>query len=163
MNKITALIPARGGSKGVPRKNIKKLCGHPLLAYSIMVCKLSEKVDKVIVSTEDSEVMDVALQYGAELLIRPYDLATDKTRDYEVIKHFFNKTDTEQVAYVRPTTPLRSPVVFDFVVDLYFANSHIMTGIRSVHELPESPYKLFKINNEGYCEGFFDEFKGIKD
>ncbi len=63
--KISAIIPARGGSKGIPRKNIKLLKDHPLLAYTIAACKMSKNIDRVIVSTEDEEIASIALRYGA--------------------------------------------------------------------------------------------------
>ena len=71
MKKLTALIPARGGSKGVPGKNKKKLHKHPVLAYSIMACKLSSYIDKIIVSTDSEAIKIVAENYGAEVLNRP--------------------------------------------------------------------------------------------
>ena len=60
MKKLTALIPARGGSKGVPKKNIKQLINHPLLAYSIIACRMSNLIDRIIVSTDDQEIADIA-------------------------------------------------------------------------------------------------------
>jgi len=160
---ITALIPARGGSKGVPRKNIKKLHDHPLISYSIMVCKLSKFVDKVIVSTEDDEIAETARLYGADVLKRPKEFAQDNSTDWQVINHFFDNYDNDCVAYLRPTTPLRKPNVMDDGIQKFFDNIDTMTGLRSMHELPESPYKVFKIGDAGYCEGFFTDFNGIQD
>ena len=162
-HKITALIPARGGSKGVPGKNTKRLHNHPLLAYSIMVCKLSNYINNIIVSTDDEAIKIVAENYGVQVLDRPAELAEDNSTDWQVINHFFESYDDDCVVYLRPTTPLRNPEVLDMGVKMYFENSEKMSGLRSMHELPESPYKVFKINKNGNCEGFFSEYKGIKD
>ena len=116
MRQISALIPARGGSKGIHKKNIKLLHGHPLIAYSIIACKMSDMIGRIIVSTDDEEIAEVALKYGAEVpFMRPAELATDKSRDMEVIKHYFDVTGDADVAYIRPTTPLRDPKFIDFV------------------------------------------------
>ena len=162
-NTITALIPARGGSKGVPRKNIKKLNGYPLIAYSIIACRLSSYIDKVIVSTEDDEIAKIAKSYGAEILVRPKEYAKDNSTDWDVINHFFQSYKDDCVAYLRPTTPLRNPDVLDNCVDEYFGNYERISGLRSMHELPESPYKVFQIGEDGYCKGFFKDYNGIKD
>lgn len=161
--KLIALIPARGGSKGVPRKNIKLLQGHPLISYSITACKMSSLIDKIVVSTEDDEIAEVAKSYGAEILKRPEEYAQDNSSDWQVINHFFQLYDVDDVAYVRPTTPLRNPENIDNCIEFYFDNRHRMSALRSMHELPESPYKVFKLGEEGYCEGFFEDFDGIKD
>tara|TARA_R110002051_G_scaffold1143_9_gene5878 strand:+ start:40373 stop:41107 length:735 start_codon:yes stop_codon:yes gene_type:complete len=163
MKKITALIPARGGSQGVPRKNIKLLKGHPLIAYSIVAAKMCPAIKSVVVSTDDDEISSIAMSYGAEILMRPDEIAQDSSTDWQVINHFFNKYDEDSVAYLRPTTPLRNPELLIQGVQFYYDNEALMSGMRSMHELPESPYKVFKINEKGYCEGFFNEYKGIKD
>jgi len=160
---LTALIPARGGSKGVPRKNIHNLAGFPLIAYSILACKSSSKIDRVVVSTDDEEIAEVAVRYGAEVpFMRPKQYAEDRSTDLEVIKHFYSVEGPQDLAFVRPTTPLRDPVVIDKIIDDFVENYTDITGLRSAHELSESPYKFFKIV-DGIFAGFFDEFNGIKD
>ena len=160
--KIHAIIPARGGSKGIPRKNIKLLGRYPLIAYSIAACQMSKNIDRVIVSTEDEEIASIARQYGAEVpFMRPQEYSTDTSTDVDFLKHFFKNIETPEVALVRPTTPLRSPHIIDEIVDLYFTKKEEISGLRSVNELNESPYKLFQIV-EGYCRGFFKDFNGIK-
>ena len=136
MKKLTALIPARGGSKGVPKKNIKELINHPLLAYSIAVCKMAGSIERVIVSTDNQEIADVALKYGAEVpFMRPPELAKDHSKDIDVIEHYFEEVGGEEVAYVRPTTPLRIPRVIDYCIENYFNNQReYCTGVRSMHE-----------------------------
>ena len=105
--KIPALIPARGGSKAVPRKNIKLINNHPLIAYSIIACKLSNKISDVFVSTDDREIAAIAIKYGAKVpFLRPRQYASDSSGDWEVINHFFENIEADHVAYMRPTTPL---------------------------------------------------------
>lgn len=83
-----AVIPARGGSKRIPRKNIKLFCGKPIIAYSIEAAKESGLFDRIIVSTDDEEIADVARQYGAEIpFFRPKELADDHTGTNTVVKH----------------------------------------------------------------------------
>jgi len=162
--KLTALIPARGGSKGVPRKNIKLLGGHPLIAYTIGVCKLSSFIDDIIVSTEDKEIANIAKQYGAKVpYLRPHNLAQDISTDQDVINDFFNNSGNHEVAYLRPTTPLRNHSLLDNYITSYFTNKKKISGFRSMHEAPEPPYKMFQIKDDGFCCGFFKDFNGIKD
>jgi CMP-N-acetylneuraminic acid synthetase len=85
-NKILAIIPARGGSKGIPRKNIKLLDGKPLIAYSIEAA-LTSKIDKVIVSTEDEEIAEISRKYCAEVIEGPKELAKDETSTIDALKH----------------------------------------------------------------------------
>ena len=161
--KLTALIPARGGSKGVPKKNVKRLRGHPLLAYSIAACKLSNSVDKIIVSTDDEKIAECARHYGATVpALRPKHLAGDTSTDWDVINYFFDNNDVEEVVYLRPTTPLRKPSLIDKCIGIYFDNKDNASGFRSMHEIPEPPYKMLMIE-DGYCKGFFNDFNGIKD
>src|SRR5512147_323733 len=85
---VLAIIPARGGSKGIPRKNIKEFAGHPLIAYSIAAGLQAQAVTRVIVSTDDDEIASVALRYGAEVpFMRPSELAEDTTADLPVFQH----------------------------------------------------------------------------
>ncbi len=165
MTKITALIPARGGSKGVYKKNIKPLHGHPLIAYSIVACRMSEMIDKIVVSTDDEEIAEVAVRYGAEVpFMRPASLAKDTSKDFEVIQHYFDMTKEAEIAYIRPTTPLRDPSFIDENLREYYHTKILRsTGVRSMHELPESPHKMFQLDKTGYCRGFFKEFDGIKN
>ena len=163
MKPLAALIPARGGSKGVLKKNIKKICDFPLIAYSIVACKMCKNIDRVIVSTDDPEIAEIASKYGAEIpFLRPRELARDSSTDLEVIRHLLNNIDVPEIAYIRPTTPLRDPVYMDFYIEEYYRNREEITSIRSMHELAESPYKFLQIK-DGSCYGFFSDFKGIKD
>lgn len=161
--KIAALIPARGGSKGVPHKNIKVVGGNPLIAYSIVACKMSNNIDEIYVSTDDFGIAKIAERYGALVpFIRPERYATDSSSDQDVIKHFFEMVDVDYVAYMRPTTPMRNHKKIDEYIEYFNLNKDKMSGMRSIQELAEPPYKMIKIE-EGYCAGFFKDFEGIKD
>ena len=86
-----AIIPARGGSKGLPKKNIKKLYGYPLISYSIIASKLSKLINRTIVSTDSKEIAKIAQDYGAEVpYLRPKNISKDSSTDYEFIYHAIN-------------------------------------------------------------------------
>ena len=169
---ITALIPARGGSKGVHRKNIVSIAGYPLIAYSIAACKMSEKISRVVVSTEDEEIAEIATNYGAVVpFMRPRKYATDSSTDFDVLNHFLFKCGYFEggykdslIAYIRPTTPIRNPYVMDQLIKSFIRSDDFeqATGARSAHEMPESPYKCYLIKNK-YFNGMFSDFNGIKN
>src|SRR5215204_5993395 len=88
MTEILALIPARGGSKGIPRKNIRSFAGYPLIAWSIAAAKQASSVTRIIVSTDDEEIASVAREYGAETpFLRPPEISQDRTTDLPVFEH----------------------------------------------------------------------------
>ena len=126
MNKVISIIPARGGSKGLPKKNIKELAGKPLIAYSIAVSLQSQNIDRTIVSTDDLEIKKVAEDLGAEVIMRPDDLATDKSPMEPVLIHVVNhlsnteKYDCDAVVLLQPTCPLRSVNDVDQAVKIFF-------------------------------------------
>lgn len=113
MEKIIAIIPARGGSKGIPRKNIKLLSGKPLIAYSIEAAKHSPCVSQIIVSTEDEEIAGIAQSGGAEVVLRPLELAQDNTATEPVLEHAVefledkNGYKFDWVILLQPTSPFR--------------------------------------------------------
>ena len=154
MPNIVALIPARSGSKGVVNKNIKKLGGHPLLAWAIAACQKTNIISKVIVSTDSVEYAEIAKYYGAEVpFLRPKDLSDDSSTDYEFIKHAidwfdFNSYKIDFIVHIRPTSPYRNPLIIDKAINC-FLNSSNLTSLRSVHEMSETAYKSFEIDNIG--------------
>jgi len=114
-HKIVCLIPARGGSKGIPRKNVKLLAGKPLIAYTIEQALQSQYIDRTIVSTDDLEIADISRQYGAEVpFLRPADLAGDQVATMDVLLHAVQwleekeKYDFDILVLLHATTPLRS-------------------------------------------------------
>lgn len=111
-----ALIPARGGSKGLPGKNIRSFAGYPLITHSIFMAKMTKEVDRIIVSTDDPKIAEIALDYGAEIpFLRPKELAKDETPMWPVIRHALQTLMTEERAQfdylllLDPTSPGRIP------------------------------------------------------
>ncbi len=161
MSSLTALIPARGGSKGVPGKNIKILKGHPLLAFSIAACKMTKNIDRIIVSTDDNNIAETARIYGAEVpFMRPKEYAMDNSVDSEYLNHFFDNIDCDEVVLIRPTTPFRDPELMSQIIDHYQTNKTVCSSLRTAHKLSESPYKMLKKDGDGYWSGLFSEFNG---
>lgn len=112
-----ALIPARGGSKGIPRKNLAPLAGKPLLAWTIECAGAAESVSRVIVSTDDDEI--AAAAHGADVLRRPAALSADDTPMIDVVRHAVSElSDAELVVLLQPTSPLRRPAHVDEAVSL---------------------------------------------
>ena len=117
---LLALIPARGGSKGIPRKNIRLFCGKPLLQWSIKVALEAPSVNFVVVSTEDIEVADIARACGAEVpFFRPADLATDASPAIATVLHALDQLpDVTDVLFLQPTSPLRTTADIEAIVEL---------------------------------------------
>jgi N-acylneuraminate cytidylyltransferase len=150
-----AIVPARGGSKSVPRKNIRTLGGIPLLAYSIEAGLQARQVDRVIVSTDDPEIADVARSWGADVpFLRPAALAGDATPDLPVFQHVLDWLDAnagsipEIVVQLRPTSPLRSPECVDAAIDLLRADE-TLDSVRGVVPASQNPYKMWKLQADG--------------
>lgn len=123
-----AFIPARGGSKGLPGKNLRLLAGKPLIAHSIEAGLGAKLVDEVYVSTEDNEIADVAAKFGAKVIKRPPELATDTAQNDAVLRHWLeaNRTvgkDAEIVVLLQPTSPLRRSHHIDACVRNYMENN----------------------------------------
>lgn len=142
MMKVLAIIPARGGSKGLPRKNILDLCGKPMIAYSVEAALKSKYVDRVVVSTEDEEIATIARRYGAEVpFMRPDELAQDKTPGMDPILYTVERLSREFFYYpdyillLQPTSPLRTAVHIDEAIDLLFENKRTFDSLISVTEL----------------------------
>lgn len=155
---ILALIPARGGSKSIPRKNILPFGDHPLIAYSIQAGLASEYVSRVVVSTDDQEIAEVAQKYGAELpFLRPEQYAQDHTPDFPVFQHALSWLKENEgyvprmVVHLRPTSPLRKVYHIDQAV-LRLLKHPEADSVRSVSEPSQNPYKMWRIEPEGYLE-----------
>lgn len=155
-----AIIPARGGSKGVPRKNISLLGGYPLVAYAIAAAKLTPSIERIIVSTDDDEVAAIARKFGAEVpFLRPAELAQDGSRDIGFMLHAIQwlreheGSVPDYFVELRPTTPLRHPEDIEKAIGLIQKHPEA-TSLISSHEIRESPHKLFRRNGD-YFEGLF--------
>ena len=157
---IVGLVPARSGSKGIPKKNIKLLAGYPLMAYSIIASKLASKIERTVVSTDSEEFAEIARSYGAEVpFLRPKEISTDTSLDIEYVKHalkWFEDNEGEKPEYLvilAPPSPLRDPAIIDKAIEKIIHNKEA-TSLRSAYETGESPYKLFGIKND-YWAGLF--------
>jgi len=111
MKNICAIIPARGGSKGIPKKNIIDFCGKPLVAWSILQCKDCDLIKEVYVSSDDEEIIDISCKYGAKAIRRPERLATDFSTSEDALLHAVSvierETDIDMVVFLQATSPLR--------------------------------------------------------
>lgn len=119
-----ALIPARGGSKGVPEKNIKIINGKPLIVWTIEKALKSNKLDKVIVSTDSVKIANIAREAGADILIRPDYLATDTASTQDVMVHALENYPAETLILLQPTSPYRSNNLIDECVDEFYAGDY---------------------------------------
>ena len=151
MTEILAIIPARGGSKGIPRKNIRPFAGHPLLAYSVAAGLQSELVTRVLVSTDDEEIAAVAREYGAETpFLRPPELAQDNTTDLPVFVHALEWLKThegyepEVVVQLRPTSPIRPPSLVDDAIRVLLAHPDA-DSVRGVVPAGQNPHKMWRL------------------
>jgi N-acylneuraminate cytidylyltransferase len=161
MTKLNSVILARGGSKGVPGKNIKKVNGIPLLAYPIRAAKKARHISDIYVSTDDIDIKKVALEYGAHVIDRPKELAQDDTTDVEAMRHAVKYLDsTDDIVHLRATTPMVESDILDEAIE-YFVENEDCTSLRSGHESPETAYKSFKKKWGNYWGGLFDdEYQG---
>lgn len=154
MTEILALIPARGGSKGIPRKNIRTFAGYPLIAWSIAAAKQSELVTRVIVSTDDEEIAAVARGCGAEApFLRPAELAQDKTTDLPVFEHaleWLEKNEgyrPEIVIQLRPTSPIRPKGLLDQAIRILLEQD-AADCVRGVVPAGQNPFKMWRFDGE---------------
>jgi CMP-N-acetylneuraminic acid synthetase len=162
MEKFLAIIPARGGSKGIPRKNIKLLKGKPLIFYTIKAALDCKKIDRVVVSTEDKEIAMISLKLGAEVpCLRPKQLAADKAPTLPVLQHmvdFLNKKENyhpDAVLTLQPTSPLRTKKHLDEAIDIFLKDKKadsLVSVVKVPHNMvPESIMRL----KGGYLEDYF--------
>ena len=156
MTEILGIIPARGGSKSIPRKNIRLFAGSPLIAYSIAAGLASEMVKRVIVSTDDEEIAGIARSYGAETpFMRPSDLSQDNTPDLPVFQHALRWMREQEgylpdiIVQLRPTSPLRRVRHIDQAI--YHLIEHPdADSIRTVCVPFQNPYKMWQIGPGGW-------------
>lgn len=151
--KVVAIVPARGGSKSIPKKNIRLLGNVPLLAYSIAAGLQSSLVDRVIVSTDSEEIAEAALVWGAEVpFLRPSALAEDDTTDFPVFEHALRWLEenegyrADMAVQLRPTSPLRPPRLLDEAIDILFRHPEA-DSVRGVTPSGQNPFKMWRIEN----------------
>ena len=152
--KILTIIPARGGSKGIRLKNLSKIYGKPLVAYSIEHSLASKLINRTIVSTDNEEIAKVSEEYGAEIpIFRSKELAGDRILDLPVFEHMLTYLKKEEnyepeiVVHLRPTSPYREPKWIDSAINLLVENPSA-DSVRSVSEPSQHPYRVFEIKNK---------------
>lgn len=161
MPRCLAVIPARGGSKRIPKKNIKLFHGKPLIAYSIEAAVNSKLFDKVIVSTDDEEIANIAQQYGAEVpFLRPVELSDDYTGTQDVVENAVEYFESqgeiyEYICTIYATAPF---LQIDYLINGYesLKNSDAINAF-SATSMPFPIQRTFKIDENGRCQMFFPE------
>jgi N-acylneuraminate cytidylyltransferase len=149
MSNCVALIPARKNSKRVPDKNIQLLGGKPLIYWAIKSALESKVFDRVIVSTDSEKYRELALGYGAECILRPPELATDVSPDYEWVNYTFGRLGNFKdcdFSILRPTSPFRTAETIKRAYE-YFINSDC-DSLRAVEKCSQHPYKMWTLNGE---------------
>ena len=147
------IIPARGGSKSVPGKNLYPLGGRPLLEHTIVSALASKSLDLVIVSTDDERIAAVARAAGAEVLQRPADIARDDTPDLPVFEHALAELAAREdyrpdvIVHLRPTQPFRRAAEIDAVVALLLESG--ADCVKSVRPVAEHPFKMYRLVGDG--------------
>ena len=158
---VLALIPARGGSKGIPRKNLALLAGRPLIDHTIQAARLSPWVDEVWVSSDDDEILDAARNADATPLRRPDHLAGDEASAVGVVEHFIEqlaealRARNPIIVYLQPTSPLRRAEHIDAALSI-MVDQQART-LLSVTECEKSPFKTFRLDDAQRLISLFDE------
>lgn len=153
---VLAIIPARGGSKSIPRKNIRNFAGYPLIAYSIAAGKAAKNVNRLLVSTDDEEIASIAKDYGAEIpFLRPTELSQDDTPDLPVFQHALSWLEENEgyhpdiLVQLRPTSPLRRTIHIDHAVQRLLEHPEA-DSVRTVCVPFQNPYKMWRIGEDGF-------------
>ncbi len=155
---VLALIPARGGSKSVLRKNVRTVGGRPLIAWSIEQARRSQRIGRVVVTTDDQEIAEVARRWGAETpFMRPAELAGDRSTDVEYHEHALRTLAAAEdyrpviVVNLRPTMPVRRIATIDRAIEALIERPDV-DSVRSVSLAEQTPYKMWRIGNGGLME-----------
>ncbi len=168
---VLGIIPARGGSKSIPGKNIKPIAGKPLIAWMIEAAKGSKHLTRIIVSTDDEKIANVAREHGAEVpFMRPKELAQDLSTDVDFLTHALETLKAKEgyapdiVVRLPPTSPLCTASYIDEGIEKLLADDSL-DAVRPIHEAPKHPYKLWKISaDEKHLEPFLPKsFTGFDE
>lgn len=156
---MIGIIPARGGSKGIPRKNIRSMNGKPLISHTIRAALCSESIDKVVVSSEDQEILQISSEYGADVISRPEELATDTASAELLIKHVLESEKEKGIVYryailLQPTSPLRNSLHIDEAIKKF--NEQGAASMISVVEYEYTPFKCFTIDSDDTLHGLYN-------
>ena len=152
--RVLGVIPARGGSKGIPKKNIVDICGKPLIAYSIDAASKSQALTTCIVSTDSDEIADVATRYGALAQFRrPAEISNDTASSFDVIMHALEYMEAESnsvydaVMLLQPTTPMRTAATIDAAIR-QLSNSDCDSVVSVVDVGANHPYRMYKLDDK---------------
>jgi CMP-N,N'-diacetyllegionaminic acid synthase len=158
---VLAVIPARGGSKGIPRKNIRDLCGKPLIAWTIEEAKKSKYIDRLILSSEDLEIIEVAKEWGCDVpFVRPTELAQDQTPGIDPVLHAIEQLPPYQyIVLLQPTSPLRSVGDIDGCIEQCVSNK--VSSCVSVTEADRSPYWMYLLDEKNRMRPLLDSRQTI--
>ena len=162
---ITAIIPARGGSKRIPNKNIKMYCDKPLLVHSIEQAQKSNLIERIFVSTDSDEIANIARQHGAEIIMRPENISQDNSTDYEFMKHFLDIVDFEvkMLVQMRPTYPNRDVNMIDTCIVKFLNNSYYDSLRTVIPNIYKTPYKMYFIENNELKPLISGDFHNMPD
>ncbi len=151
--KFLAIIPARGGSKRLPRKNILNLNGKPLIRWSIEAGLKSKYIDKVVVTSDDAEILGIAESSGVSVINRPVELASDTSTTFDAIKHTINNVNNyDYIVLLQPTSPLRTAQHIDEAIEILFERS--ADAVVSVCEVDHSPFWSNTLPNNDNMSNF---------
>ena len=147
------IIPARGGSKRLPRKNVLDLCGKPLIAWSIEAGLNSKYIDKVVVSSDDDEFLEISKKFGAETIKRPEKLASDTATTFDTIKHTIDNLEKyDYIVLLQPTSPLRNEKHINEAIELL--ENKNADAVVSVCEMDHSPLWSNTLPEDGKMNNF---------
>lgn len=160
-DKILCIIPARGGSKGLPRKNIKILSGKPLIRWTMDEAKKSKYISKIVISTEDKEIAELVQCAGTEVVKRPMELAQDNTSTIDAILFTLKELEKsgyipEYVVLLQCTSPLRTVKHIDEAIDLFFEHIHEVDSLVSLVKVAHPPWWYKKVDSKGHISDFLD-------
>ena len=154
--KFLAIIPARGGSKRLPRKNVLELAGKPIIGWSIEAGLQSQYIDKVIVTSDDNEILNIAKQFGSDIIKRPEKLSSDTATSFDAIKHTIENIEPyDYIILLQPTSPLRTAKQIDEAIQLLDEKN--ANAIVSVCEMDHSPLWSNTLNNSLSMQNFLQE------
>ena len=159
--KTIAIIPARGGSKGIKKKNITELCRKPLISYTILEAIKSKKLNEVFISTDDNEIAEVSKKFGGKLLWRPRELAQDDTPTFDVVFYILKQLEDKYdkstiIVLLQPTSPLRTAKDIDNAISLY--NNNDCDSVISVCKAKQPPQWSLKIQKGSLLPLFNEKF-----
>lgn len=165
MMRVLGIIPARGGSKGVPRKNIREVAGRPLIAYTVDAALASRLLTRCIVSTDDQETADISASLGCEVMKRPIELAQDETPTLDVVKYAFDVLESQGEFFdfglvLQPTSPLRTGLDIDSALQALIQSD--ADSVVSVYQVSDHhPARMYRMEN-GRLVSFDEKFASAR-